>query len=236
MENVTGRELALIRRTVVICVALAAVWLLTGGCRRNTEPEIPPGSIADAVERARQKGEHTATARIIWEGDWATTLPLARALQMYSLMSVEATGRAVVALEPDYIVTWHVFRATEMISRATLKDDPCGVSLPQSVALRDAEVGFPLAGGTMTLRDVTVTIETVHSDISFRPGARFIAFVQECGNKFFVLPFGAQGMFPVSGDERIRVSLPKDDLPLYARELVDVGTLNKLRRARPEGA
>ena len=40
--------------------------------------EIPSGSIARAVEQARQKGERTVTAHIRWEGDWETkTLPLA---------------------------------------------------------------------------------------------------------------------------------------------------------------
>lgn len=225
-----------LRRTVVICVALASAWLLSGGSRRNTEPEIPSGSIAHAVERARQKGERTVTAMIPWEGEWATTLPLVSAMRMYSLMFVEATGRSVVALEGDYIATWHVFRAVETISRATNRDDPCGTTRPQSVALRDGEVVFPLAGGSMTLRGITVTVETVHNDISFRPGARFIAFVRACGNEVFGLPLGTQGMLPVSNDERIRVNLPKGDLPLYARELVDVGTLDQLRRARPEGA
>lgn len=228
--------MATIRRTVVICVALAFAWVLTGGCRRNTEAEIPSGLIARAVEQARQKGERTVTTMIPWEGDWATTLPLADALQIYSLMFLEATGRAVVAVEPDYIVTWHIFRTIETISRATLKDDPCDMTLPLSVALRDAEVAFPLTGGSMTLKGVTVTIETGDNDISFRPGARFVAFVKACGNEIFALPLGTRGMFPVSNDERIRVNLPKDDLPLYARELVDVGTLDKLRRARPEGA
>ena len=158
------------------------------------------------------------------------------ARRMYSLMFVKATGRAIVALEPDYIVTWHVFEAVETISRATQKDDPCGMALPKSVALRDAEVGCPLTGGSMTLKGVTVTIETGNNDISFRPGARFIAFVTECGSKMFVLPLGTRGMLPVSHDERTQVNLPKDDLPLYTRELIDIGTLGELRRARPEGA
>jgi hypothetical protein len=234
-KRIPRNLVATIRRTVVICVALAA-WLLSGGTRRNAEQEIPQGSLGYAVEQGRQKGERTVTAMIPWEGGWATTLPLASALRMYSLISVEATGRAVVALEPDYIVTWHVFRTIETISRATQKDDPCGVPLPPSVALRGADVAFPLTGGSMTLKGVTVTVETGENDISFRPGARFVAFVKECDNKVFVLPFGTQGMLPVSSDERIRVNLPKGDLPLYARELVDVGTLDKLRRARPEGA
>ena len=79
------------RKTVTICVALASAWLLSAGCRSGAEPEIPSGSIARAVEQARQKGERTVTAHI--RGRETGRQKRCRspyALRLYSLMFVEA--------------------------------------------------------------------------------------------------------------------------------------------------
>ena len=225
-QNHGDRRGVITRHARFLFVTILAAFV--GACGRRDATEIPPGYLAQTVEYARQKGERATTIAIIPEDDFAS-LPLAFALTEFSVMFAEATGRSVVALSPESIRTWHIFRSIEVISRPA-QPYRCGETLPRSVVLSDGEVAFPLAQGSMTLRGVRVTMETAYSDISFRPGARFLVFVAECRDGVFLLALGTQGAFPVTNDQQIRVNLPRNDLPTFAQELIRVGSIDEFRR------
>lgn len=219
-----------IRSRVLVFLAISGSALLASSCRRAADNEIPWGAVAHAVEVAGREGRPTVTVVHVWEGEWADTLPLARAVRMFSVMYAEASGRSVVAVDADSIRTWHVFRPMEMISRGSDRSERCTLALPRSVALGVGEVAVPLVQGSMTLRGVRVTMESEHSDVVFKPGERFVMFVQECEDGVFTLPLGIKGGLPVADDQRIRNALPEGDLPTYARDLLKIGTVDELRR------
>jgi hypothetical protein len=190
---------------------------------------MPDGYVARKLEEARIKGQRSATIVFDAEDDGSESLPLGRALQMFSVMVTEATGRSVVAFHRDFIATWHVFRHLETISR-TNANPKCALSLPDTVTLAKGELAFPFAQGSMTLRGIRLTMDTPTSNLSFKPGQRFLTFVYPCGNGAYGLLFGMKGVFELTPDQHFRINRPDSEIPEFARELRQIGTLDNLRR------
>ena len=212
-----------------IVTACSVLTCVLSACHRKPEQAIPDGYVARRVEEARRHGQRFATIGVTSERGGTDLVPLAHALRMHSVMWTEATGRSVVALHPDFIRTWHVFRYIETISRATEKDW-CGLTLPESVTLADNEVAFPLAQGSMMLRGIRLMMDTSVSDVSFRPGQQFLVFATPCVNRAYTFGFGIKSLFELTKDQHFRIDLPDSDIPQFARELRLVGSVENLRR------
>lgn len=58
----------------------------------------------------------------------------------------------------------------------------------------------------------------------------FLMFVQDCGTGVVILAFGRRGAFPFVPERRnVRIGTPEEELPRSAKELAELGTVERLR-------
>jgi hypothetical protein len=206
---------------------LSVALLLMSGC--GTDVASQEGMLTRAAEAKRQGRSSTTVTAILDENGTGSSLP--EIIKSSSIVVVQpGHAGAAQTIGPDWILTWHVLRVTDTLSaRASADREACGqTTLPKDLRLGPQQIAVPLTVGTALINGVSVTMETSHELVQFKPDRSYLLLGHRCPSGVFLLPRGELDVFDVTPTGELQFSVAEIRFP-FTKELLETGNVDALR-------
>ncbi len=212
---------------VVFCVLATCVAAVS--CDR--QEQLSDGHLRRVAAAARQKGESSAVMGYFDEPNLFGS-SLADALEHYSFLTAVATPAQQVEVAPDEIRTWFIFDGAGHVAGARTAGPRCGtLRLPTNVKLSDGQLAMPLRIGSADVDGIRLTMQGADSELTLRPGQKYLLIVQLCPDQVIRPSYGALSVFYVDSQGGIRPVVTSKPNQTATSVLDGLGTIERLREA-----
>ncbi len=161
-----------------------------------------PDSLRGMARQAKRQGKTAITFRH-HEDERGAASHLDDLLRSESVvLATPADPASIQVTEKFYIYTWHVFRVLRVLAQPPPRSSlGCDAAPPRH--LTEHEIAIPLGGGTAVVDDVSITMESNDSDVTFERGREYLFLATLCANGVTLLSQGGADVFGVTPDGHI---------------------------------
>lgn len=171
----------------------AVIWASIG-LPQQAEPAA--GTLRRYAQEERERGQSSVVLPFP-RYEWAEVPTLNDINNQTSLITAQLLASVIVAHERD-VVTWHKFRREEtLVEQETVPPDSMSDAPSALLPLNPGEFLMPLAGGTVQVEGVGITMRPPHDPLPI--GSQYLLFVTFFANGHLAAPaYGPNGLFTLS--------------------------------------